>query len=79
MSVNKNSEAQLKGFFIQFSSLETLYNKHNFRRKASEKPAEEPAEETRSELVQRLTQELEHDAKEREEENTQIQHEKEAE
>ena len=52
-----------------------MYNIHQFRRKASEKPAPEPVEETASELRKRLTQELEvmnqEDDEEKEEEQQQ--------
>ena len=75
MYVNKKSGAHVKGLFIQSSSLETLHNIHQFRRKAAGKPAQEPVEETPSELRKRLTQELElmdqEDDKEKQEEQQQ--------
>ena len=56
-----------------------MYNIHQFRRKASEKPAQEPVEETPAELRERLTQELQvmdqEDDKEEEEEQQQKIHE----
>ena len=59
--------------------MKTLYNIHQFRRKASVKPAQEPVEETPSELRKRLTQELlvmnREDDEEKEEEEQQKIHE----
>ena len=56
-----------------------MYNIHQFRRKASEKPAQEPVEETPSELRERLSQELHvmnrEDDEEKEEEEQQKIHE----
>ena len=76
-SVNKKPEAHIKGFFIWFSSLETLYNIYQLRRKAwkpSKKADEEETAgaETVPQLVEGIREYIQHVEEEEVEEKEEV-------